>query len=63
MNLVLDDLSIVVRENFNLTEFEQDELLAKIKRFYFGNDKPTRDHLGLCRAVDVSIGTATEHLQ
>lgn len=37
MNLLLDDLSIVVKNNFRLDDSKQAELLEEIKKVYFQN--------------------------
>ena len=44
------DLSLVVKNNFDLEEREQAELEAQIREFYFQNEPPT-----LPKLVDVSI--------
>lgn len=45
MNLLSNDLSIVVKNNFHLNASKQAELLAKIKDFYFKNGTVTQQHV------------------
>jgi len=52
MELLLNDLSIAVKNNFHLNESEQAELLAKIKEFYFQNKNITPECM--TQVVDVS---------
>jgi len=54
MNIVLDNLSIVVQDNFLLmNDSKQAELLAKIKEFYFQNRPISR----VCAAQFIEVST------
>ena len=53
MDAVLNDLSIMVKDNFNLEEDEQRELLAEVHQFYFENNKTVIPN-SLPHAIDVS---------
>ena len=45
MDLLLADISIALKNNFDLEEREQEELLAEVMEFYFKNEPITRDSI------------------